>query len=134
MGVYCYKISRKGRKVKYAPTFDGRIYEAEFAYKTGGWDYQHLHNKYVAPTVRAWKKNLFKVYFDENTVKRILFVMDWMDGAEVYRRNSVSWMDSRPTGEVVGYLRMDGETGKFRFEPTAEFRDEVKLSRRHLGV
>jgi hypothetical protein len=115
MGTYCYKISRKGRKVKGAPTCDGKVYKAEFAYKP------HLYaenqwSKYVAPTLRAWKKQLFYWYFDADTIDRVRFVMDWVDGAPVYSRKSVSWLDTKEPGEIVGHLRMCGETGRFRFD------------------
>jgi hypothetical protein len=145
MGTYVYKISRKGKKVEGAPTFDGKIYEAEFAYKSG-WDDDRLHTKYVAPTVRAWKKALFNVFFDDSVIDRVRFVMDWEDGAPVYRSNSVSWYDSKER-EIVGYLRMDGETGKFRFDDnmrnqriidtntlTNALGEKVNLPRRHLDV
>lgn len=147
MGVYCYKISRKGRKIEGAPTADGKIYEAEFAYKSGGWNYQRLHNKYVAPTERAWKKQLFNWYFDDKTIDRVYFVMDWVDGAEVYSRRSVAWWDTREPGTVVGYIRQDGASGKFRFDDnmrnqriidtntlTNALGEKVNLSRRHLDV
>ena len=118
MGAYVYKIGRKGsRKVEGAPTYDGRIYEAEFAYKTGGWNYSNLHNKYVAPTIRAWKRTLFNWYFDDSVIDRVYFVMDWMDGAEVYSRKTVAWIDERGNGDVVGHIRQSGESAKFRFDP-----------------
>jgi hypothetical protein len=92
--------------------------------------------------VRAWKKALFNVFFDDSVIDRVRFVMDWEDGAPVYRSNSVSWYDSKER-EIVGYLRMDGETGKFRFDDnmrnqriidTNTLGEKVNLPRRHLDV
>lgn len=115
MGAYVYKISRKSRKIEGAPTYDGRIYEAEFAYKYE-WNDDRLHTKYVAPTVRAWKRTLFNWYFDDSVIDRVFFVLDWMDGAPVYSRKTISWLDERGHGDIVGYIRQDGASGKFRFD------------------
>ena len=87
MGVYTYKISRKSRKVDDIPTGQDCVYLAEFGYKLGYYeDDAVMHRKYVAPTVRAWDKYFLKNF--PMTAADIYFVMDFEDGAEIYKRNN----------------------------------------------
>lgn len=115
MGVYRYKISRKSRAVKGARSkFGNRVYTAEFAYKSTGYNdmEDRLYTRFVQPTADAWKRE-----FNElgATPDDILFVMDWRDGEPVYRRHTVSFFDGDPVGRVYGTLRSDG-SNRFRVE------------------
>ena len=133
MGVYTYKISRKSRKVDDIPTGQDCVYLAEFGYKLGYYeDDAVMHRKYVAPTVRAWDKYFLKNF--PMTAADIYFVMDFEDGAEIYKRNNVDWIDGGVPGRVVGHLALDGHTGRMRFmEPKMEEYIATFESYEHTG-
>lgn len=102
MGTYCYKISRKSRKVRGLPNLQDRVYLAEFAYKLGGYDDVEAQRKTVAPTRRAWEKFFTKNY--PMDIRNVYFVMDFEHGAEVYQRDSIDWIDGDAPGRLVGTL------------------------------
>ena len=133
MGVYCYKISRKSRKVDDLPNAQTEVYIAEFGYKLGHYqDDEAMHRKYVAPTVRAWD-NFFRKNFPM-TAANILFVMDFEDGADIYQRNNGDWIDGGVPGRVVGQLALDGHTGRMRFmKPKMNFYAVTFEAYEHTG-
>ena len=115
MGVYVYKINRRSRKIS-----GRKIHESVYAFRCGRND-DACHTRYVAPMEKKWDES-------GESIKDALFVMGYEDGAPVYRRNSVAFYDTGEFGEVMGYLRMNGTNGKFRFEPEVEKHYKVTFS------
>lgn len=112
MGVYVYKINRRSRTIPSSTYGSVKIHESVYAFRCGRND-DACHARYVAPMKKKWDES-------GESIKDALFVMDYEDGANVYRRNSVAFYDTGEFGEIMGHLRMNGTNGKLRFEPEVE--------------
>lgn len=137
MGTYIYKVTRSKSIATLTPAGDAGpiIHLASYAYKPyfSGWDADkanmRMHNRYVAPSTRAWRKHgdapklVVQTHMDEPLSKQQQHVVYDIEGAASYH-------DSNTCDKLAGFItkRTQRQTGQifWIFMPTTDWKEVPK--------